>query len=113
MTAKIIDLASRRPKDKTRMRKGPPRGTVRGLNLYIDPIPGNREQLVDRGMLHGLLSAYGWGDLTVGLTRQLFENGGVHKIRCDQERAIEVKSMIARKLPTIQARIVRTSRLAA
>src|SRR5271156_886993 len=79
-----------------------------GLNIYVDPEPVRRLQIVKRNVLHGVLSSWGW-KLTKGLFRQIFTQGGVFRIRCDGSDIADIKEQIELRLPDLLVRRVRAA----
>jgi hypothetical protein len=79
-----------------------------GLNIYIDPEPVRRLQIVKRNVLHGILSSWNW-NLTKGLFRQIFVEGGVFRIHCEASVTAEVQEQIELRLPDLLVRRVRAA----
>lgn len=79
-----------------------------GLNVYIDPEPVRRLQIVKRYVLHGILCSWGWR-LTKGLLRQLFIKGGVFRIYCKPSDIADIREQIELRLPDLLVRRVRAA----
>jgi|GEM_PF-7033543 hypothetical protein len=79
-----------------------------GLNIYIDPEPVRRLQIVKRNVLHGILSSWDW-NLTTGLFRQICIQGGVFRVRCKATDIADIQEQIELRLPDLIVRRVRTA----
>ena len=79
-----------------------------GLNIYVDPEPVRRLQIVKRNVLHAILSSWNW-KLTKGLFRQIFIWGGVFRIRCKASDVAVIRAQIELRLPDLLVRRVRAA----
>lgn len=93
-----------------RLRK-PKKGTKPnyvGVNIYIDPEPVRRLQIVQRNVLHGILCAWDWKH-TKGLFREIFIQGGVFRLRCNAADIADILEQIELRLPDLLVRRVRAA----
>lgn len=79
-----------------------------GVNIYIDPEPVARLQIVKRNVLHGVLSSWGW-ELTTGLFRRIFIHGGVFHVRYKASDVVDIMDQIELRLPDLLVRRVRVA----
>ncbi|MCG3776593.1 MAG: hypothetical protein JW395_3452 [Nitrospira sp.] len=79
-----------------------------GVNIYIEPEPVRRRQIVKRSVLHGILSSWNW-KLTKGLVRQLFIGGGVFRVHCKAPDIADIQEQIELRLPDLLVRRVRAA----
>jgi hypothetical protein len=76
-----------------------------GLNIYVDPEPVRRLQIVKRNVLHAILSSWNW-KLAKRLFRQIFIRGGVFRVRCKAFDVAEIWAQIDLRLPDLVVRRV-------
>ena len=105
---RVSAKAGVRPPPPSPVRKGSGKRPCAGINVYADPEPDVMLQRVKRNVLHGILSAWTW-ELTTGLFRTIFAEGGVFRIRCKPRDVAAIEKQIALRLPDLLVRRVRLS----